>query len=122
MHWYFEVLGNYATFSGRASRDEYWTFAAVNAVIAIVVGLVTKHVHNGFGTAVQIAAMCYWLVVALPTLAVCVRRLHDTNRSGLYVLIGLVPVLGAIALIVMALQDSAEGPNAYGPEPAVLLD
>jgi uncharacterized membrane protein YhaH (DUF805 family) len=64
----------------------------------------------------------YFDVIALPSVAVCVRRLHDTSRSGLYVLLGLISFFGAIALFVMQLQDSAEGPNEYGPEPAALLD
>lgn len=122
MNGYFDVIGKYAQFGGRASRDEYWTFVAVNGVITIAVGVAGKFLHNGVGTAIHAAAIGYSMLVALPSLAVCVRRLHDTSRSGLYVLLGLIPFVGAVALLVMAFQDSAEGPNEYGPEPAALLD
>ena len=112
MHWYLEVLKKYAVFSGRARRKEFWVFAFVWLLaglgIVIVESLIeTRGLLVGF----------YVLGMLIPSLAVAVRRLHDTNRSGWWLLIGLIPLIGQIILIVFLFQDSDSGANAYGPNP-----
>lgn len=112
MNWYLEVLKKYAVFQGRARRKEYWMFVLFNLIIALVLRLIEALV-GGPG----LLANLYSLAVLIPGLAVAFRRLHDTNRNGWWVLIGLVPLVGVIILIVFMAQDSQPGDNQYGPNP-----
>ena len=112
MNWYLEVLRNYAVFSGRARRTEYWMFTLFNIIIATAIAVV-----EGILGSPGFLGMLYALGVFIPTLAVSVRRLHDTGRSGLWLLIGLVPLIGFIVLLVFFVQDSDYGQNQYGPNP-----
>jgi uncharacterized membrane protein YhaH (DUF805 family) len=113
------VLSKYATFSGRARRSEYWwwyLFVAIVFVVASVLdraaGLTYGDMTYGGGWISSIAG----LALLLPNLAVGVRRLHDDGRSGWWLLIGLVPVVGIVVLIYFFIQDS-EADNQYGPYP-----
>ncbi|MEO6054340.1 MAG: DUF805 domain-containing protein [Chthoniobacterales bacterium] len=112
MNWYIEVLKKYAVFEGRARRKEYWMFVLFNVIIAVVLGLLDGMIH-GRG----IINGLYSLAVLLPGIAVTVRRLHDTDRSGWWLLIGLVPVIGAIVLLVFMVLDGTPGENKYGQNP-----
>jgi len=112
MSWYLEVLKKYAVFSGRARRKEYWFFSLFNLIIGFVLGVVEVLV-GGPG----IVGMLYGLAVIIPALAVSVRRLHDTDRSGWWLLIALIPVVGAIVLLIFMVLDSSPGENQYGPNP-----
>lgn len=112
MEWYLAVLKNYAGFAGRARRQEYWMFLLFNMIIAIVLGFL----EGLFGSPGILGAI-YSLAVLVPSIAVSMRRLHDTGRSGLWLLIGFVPVLGAIVLLIFFIQDSMQGSNQYGPSP-----
>ena len=105
------VLTKYATFSGRARRSEYWWF-----YLAYVIASVIASVINGI-LDVRIFTIILVLAAIIPTLAVSVRRLHDTGRSGWWLLIGLVPLVGVIVLIVFFCTDSQPGTNNYGPSP-----
>ncbi|RLB74239.1 MAG: DUF805 domain-containing protein [Deltaproteobacteria bacterium] len=107
MKWYFEVLKKYIVFDGRARRQEYWMFMLVNFVVSVVLAILS------FGTLEAL----YGLAVFLPSLGVSFRRLHDTDRSGLWLLLGLIPLLGALVLLYFFAQDSTPGPNPYGPNP-----
>lgn len=109
MNEYLEALKQYAVFEGRASRQEYWMFMGVNIFVLIALGIVEVMV-GGIG----ILDSLYSLAVLVPSLAVSVRRLHDTNRSGWWLLIGLIPVIGTITLLVFALQESQNEGNRYG--------
>ncbi|MEU6240850.1 MULTISPECIES: DUF805 domain-containing protein [unclassified Streptomyces] len=111
MHWYVDVLKKYAVFTGRARRQEYWMFFLVNLVIAIVLSIVSRII----GT--MALSWIYSLALFLPGLGVAVRRLHDTGRSGWFVLIGLIPFIGWIILIVFLAQEGRPDPNEYGPNP-----
>jgi uncharacterized membrane protein YhaH (DUF805 family) len=99
-------------FSGRARRKEYWLFTLFNIVIVIVLAALDMAIGTG-----GILAGLYELAILIPALAVTVRRLHDTGRSGWFILIGIIPIVGAIVLLVFAVQDSHSGDNAYGPNP-----
>ncbi|WP_406393638.1 DUF805 domain-containing protein [Streptomyces sp. NBC_00887] len=110
MSWYLNVLKNYAGFSGRARRKEYWMFALFHAIFIVVLA--------GIGVAIdtQIPYFIYFIALFIPSLAVTVRRLHDTGRSGWWVLIGCVPFVN-IALLVFTFLDSAPEANEYGANP-----
>jgi len=114
MEWYIGVIKKYAVFSGRARRKEYWMFFLFNMIIAAVFGILNKIVP---GNVFQIVSGIYSLALLVPGLAVCVRRLHDTNRSWLFILFGLIPLAGAIILIVFLAQEGTAGDNQYGPNP-----
>ncbi|NOY35843.1 MAG: DUF805 domain-containing protein [bacterium] len=118
MHYYFEVLKKYAVFSGRARRAEYWYFTLFNFLAAVVLGIVSMVVFAiSLG---HISGMLNWIYAAaafIPSLAVSVRRLHDTGRSGWWMLMSFVPLIGGIVLLIFFLQDSQPGENKYGPNP-----
>ena len=115
MEWYLAVLKKYLVFTGRATRTEYWMFALFNVIISIVLSIIGYVVVGGNGQSAL--SSLYSLAVLLPSLGVSVRRLHDTNRSGWWLLISLVPIIGIIVLIVFLVQDSDPGDNRYGPNP-----
>lgn len=117
MNWYLKVLQNYATFSGRAQRTEYWMFTLFNVLIGFVLGFVDGALGTTTEMGTGILGGIYSLAVLIPGIAVAVRRLHDTGRSGLWLLIALVPCIGAIILLVYMVQDSDAGSNEYGPNP-----
>lgn len=113
MGWYLTALRKYAVFTGRARRREYWMFVLVNALVTV--GLSILDGDDG-----SLAGL-YSLAVFVPSLAVLVRRLHDTNRSGWWLLIALVPLVGAIVLIIFTVQDSDPMENRFGPNPKRIL-
>jgi uncharacterized membrane protein YhaH (DUF805 family) len=115
MHWYLQALSKYAEFSGRASRKEYWMFQLLNVLIVFVLGVMDG--MTGFRSmGLSALLLVYCLATVLPGLAVLVRRLHDINRSGWWVLVSLVP-FGGLVLLIFACLDSDPGPNQYGPNP-----
>ncbi len=101
-------LSKFATFSGRAGRPEYWWFQLFYALVLIAGGVV-----DGLNNLSVFLPLVY-VVLFLPTLAVTVRRLHDIDRSGWWVLLAFVPVVGTIALLVGLCQRGSAGPNAFG--------
>jgi uncharacterized membrane protein YhaH (DUF805 family) len=107
----------YVGFSGRARRSEYWWFA----LFALLVSIVATSLDAVFGTMdgdtnAGVIAGIASLALLLPSIAVAIRRLHDTSRSGWWILIGLIPIVGWIVLLVFYLQSS-RGDNSYGPSP-----
>lgn len=122
METYLTPWRKYATFTGRATRKEWWTFYLVNtAIIFILSATMGGDIVKGFLHyrihAIGPAATLFGLLVFIPTLAALVRRLHDVGRTGWWVLLGFVPVLGGLVLLIMLLFDSQPGPNQYGPNP-----
>ena len=122
MNWYLKVLKNYAVFSGRARRKEYWMFALFQLIFA----LAAMAIDNIIGTTFKIGDqgipygyvyMIYTLALFIPALAVAVRRLHDVGKSGWFLLICLIPIIGVIWLLVLLVTDSKPGDNEYGPNP-----
>ncbi len=114
------VYRNYATFAGRAPRSEYWWFQLFYflVVIAIYVGALFLAVltrSNALGTFVLLALLLFALLTFIPELAVTVRRLHDSDKSGWWILIAFVPYVGAFILFIFTLLDSSVGFNRYGP-------
>lgn len=116
MHWYLDVLKKYAVFSGRARRQEYWMFVLFNAIIVGVLEIIAVAAGRA-GIAIFVLLWLYALAVFVPSLAVIWRRLHDTGRSGVWILIDFVPFVGWIILLVFMVTEGTRGPNAYGPDP-----
>lgn len=114
MEWYKEVvLRKYAQFDGRAHRTEYWNFFLFNVLIYLGISVVEALVGLG-----GLVSGLYGLAVLVPGIAAAVRRLHDTGRAGWWVLLALVPLVGAIALLVLLAQEGEPGANAYGEGPS----
>ncbi len=118
MNWFTTALKKYAVFSGRSRRSEYWYFILFYFIIYIALAFVdrvtgTFDPKSGIGLLTAIFA----LALLIPSLSVSVRRLHDTDRSGWWLLIGFIPLIGAIVLIVFFAQDSGAGTNRFGPNP-----
>jgi uncharacterized membrane protein YhaH (DUF805 family) len=112
MEWYLKVLKqHYADFNGRARRQEYWMYTLFNTLAVIVLMLLTK-VSSIFGILYGV----YALATLVPSLAVAVRRLHDVGKSGWFLLLSLIPLVGLYLLYLLVL-DSEQGTNAYGPNP-----
>ena len=118
MDWYLSVWKKYAVFSGRAQRAEYWYFVLFNC-LAIIGLVIIDSITGSFDDDAGIGLLSglYYLGVLLPSLAVTVRRLHDTGRSGWWMLIALLPFLGGLILLFFAVQDSQPGGNQYGLNP-----
>ena len=118
MSWYLEAFKKYAVFGGRSRRKEYWYFMLFNFVVLIVLGgidALLETLNSGGGVGLLIAI--YALASIIPFLAVSVRRLHDIDRSGWWYFITLIPLIGAIVMLVFTLLDSTPGDNRYGPNP-----
>lgn len=118
MNWYLKVLRQYADFEGRARRMEYWMFTLVNFIIAMVLYVPALYLMmDSENPAFLSIYMIYSLAVLVPSIAVSVRRLHDIGKSGWYILVSLIPLVGAIWLLVLLFTDSQAGPNEFGPNP-----
>lgn len=111
MKWFIKCFQHYADFKGRARRKEYWMFTLFNSLFSILLYIVDVSINSP-----GIFQSIYTLVVLLPGLAVCVRRLHDIGKSGWWYFICLIPVVGSIWLVVLFCLDS-DGYNKYGDNP-----
>ena len=118
MNWYLYVLKNYATFSGRARRKEYWMFFLFNVLISLGLGVLDV-VAGTYSVEyeTEFFSGLYSLLVLIPSIAVSVRRLHDTNRSGWWIVISLIPIIGVLVLFVFTCLDSQPGTNRFGANP-----
>lgn len=117
MYWYIKALKNYATFRGRATRTEYWLFTLF-AYIFMIIPYILVFIDSlaVFGV---ILVLLYGAAMILPSLAVTVRRLHDTGRSGWWYLINFVPVIGGIWLLILLCQRSEVTANIYDTDTQV---
>ncbi|MFJ1972902.1 DUF805 domain-containing protein [Streptomyces sp. NPDC087903] len=111
MSWFIEVVKKYAVFAGRARRKEYWMFTLFALIIYAVVFAIAFAIH-----AVWIGLILE-LALLLPSWGVTVRRLHDTGRSGWWILLSAVPLVGGIIVLVWLCSDGKPGENQYGPNP-----
>ena len=112
MNWYLGCWKKYAEFSGRARRQAFWMFVLFNLIASVLISVV----DGILGTAGTLDGL-YTLAVLIPNLAVTARRLHDTDRSGWWQLILLVPLIGLVVLLVFLCLDSQPGENRFGPNP-----
>ena len=112
MEWYLKVFKQYADFNGRARRKEYWMFFLFNIIASFILGAVDAAVGS-YGALTGI----YALVVLIPSIAVGVRRLHDTGKSGWMLLVVFIPVIGTIWLLILLIMDGTPEENQYGANP-----
>jgi uncharacterized membrane protein YhaH (DUF805 family) len=126
MDWYIGAWKKYAQFSGRARRTEFWYFQLFQMIVAIVlvipmmVLIVLSTQNSRLLDVAMLSALPFCLFAfagILPSLAIMVRRLHDTGRSGWWYFISFVPLVGGIVLLIFTLLESEPGPNLYGPNP-----
>lgn len=134
MDWMLMPLRRYADFSGRSRRKEYWMYLLFVIIVSVVLAIVDRALGLGGSSSSSVATsgaqigagasyhagvlgIIFTLATLIPSIAVGVRRLHDTDRSGWWLLIALVPLIGGIVLLVFFLLDGTPGPNRFGPNP-----
>lgn len=105
------VLTQYVGFRGRARRSEYWWFYLFHSILGFLAACLSGETGGSY------IAVIVGLALILPSLAVSVRPLHDTDRSGWFLLLALIPIVGGIVLLIFYVQDSKPGPNRFGPNP-----
>ena len=116
MSWFLVALKKYAVFSGRARRKEYWYFTLFYIAIMVLLAIVSGDAISGEPKGNMMASL-FGLAMFLPSLGVFIRRLHDTDRSGWWILIGFIPVIGALVLLLFTVLPSQPGHNQYGSSP-----
>ncbi|OCG34043.1 DUF805 domain-containing protein [Gilliamella sp. Gris1-4] len=113
MNWFIDcITKNYANFNGRARRKEYWMFILFYIILTFITIIIDKMI----GSPLAITAILV-LALFLPSLAVTVRRLHDTSKSGWWILLQFIPYIGGIIILVFCVMDSTPGSNQYGENP-----
>ncbi|MEZ4615064.1 MAG: DUF805 domain-containing protein [Caldilineaceae bacterium] len=118
MNWYLMAFQRTMDFSGRSRRKEFWMFFLFNFVISLLLAIVDRMMGTAAAeSGVGILSGIYSLLVLLPSLSLSIRRLHDTGRSGWWILISLVPIIGPIVYIVFAATEGDAGTNQFGPSP-----
>ncbi len=133
MNYFIDVLKKYAVFSGRARRKEFWMYYLFYVIIGIALEIIsfiltaiTAAINNSVLTIIvsilsAVVILAFSLGTLVPTIAVTIRRLHDSGKSGWWYLIALVPLVGAIVLLVFCCLDSESGTNNYGPNPKEIM-
>jgi uncharacterized membrane protein YhaH (DUF805 family) len=117
MKWYLDVLtSKYLQFDGRARRTEYWMYTLFNLIALVALAGVAAISSS---TLVMAIYLLYALATLLPSLAVSIRRLHDSGRSGWWLLVGIVPLLGGVALLYFMVIPGEQGANGFGPDPRI---
>ena len=114
MNYYFQAFKQYANFSGRASKKEFWMFFLFNYIAMSVLYFIAYNAVEIQGEGILMLPILYVLGTFIPNLAITVRRLHDVGKSGWMILVSLIPFAGAIWLLVLLCQDSIAAPNEYG--------
>jgi uncharacterized membrane protein YhaH (DUF805 family) len=127
MKYFISAIMDYSNFSGRARRSEYWYFVLFNIIFGVAAMIMDSALGSTFSIDMPGAEnislpygyiyLAYSVFIILPALAVWVRRLHDVGKSGWFLLIAIIPIIGGIWLLVLALKDSQPGENQYGPNP-----
>jgi uncharacterized membrane protein YhaH (DUF805 family) len=116
MKWYLKCLKQYVDFKGRARRKEYWMFVLFDMMFYLLIILAITLLVNGDA---PLLPLIYLLATLCPRLAVTVRRLHDVGKSGMLIFVSLIPLIGAIWLLLLLIRDS-DIENEYGPNPKEL--
>lgn len=130
MHHYLDVWKKFAVFSGRATRTQYWMFFLIHIIVVVLlvagsIGVSGAGAYDGTGSPsdpFSIIYMIYSFAVFVPSLAVTVRRLHDTGRSGFWYFVGFIPFLGGLVVLFFMLQGSEPGDNQYGPAETIAAE
>ena len=121
MKYYIKAFNNFSNFNGRARRKEYWMYLLFNLIFALVAIIL----DNVFGLAFEsigygVIYLLYSLITFIPSLSVSVRRLHDKSKSGWYLLLAIIPIIGGIVLLFILAADGDPGENEYGINPKEL--
>ncbi len=116
MEYFTDAFKKYAEFSGRATRTQYWMFILIYMIVYVVLAVI-----DGFVLGFPILSGILSLAAIIPSLSLAARRLHDIGRTGWWLLISLVPLVGVVVLLVFFIMDSVED-NEYGPNPKAALD
>ncbi len=116
MKWFIKCFQHYADFKGRARRKEYWMFYLFYALFYMCATIIDMVLGSDIG-GIGIIGWIFLLATCVPYIAVTVRRLHDIGKSGWWILIGFIPLIGGIWLFVLTLLDSQPGENKWGPNP-----
>jgi uncharacterized membrane protein YhaH (DUF805 family) len=114
MNWYLKCLRQFADFKGRARRKEYWMFYLINFIIGIFILVIAIVQGSNF---LIVLYFILFFVTYLPSIAVTVRRLHDTGNAGWMFFVIFIPLIGAIWLLILLVKDGEQGENGYGPDP-----
>lgn len=121
MQYFVKCLENYANFKGRATRKEYWMYYLFYTILYLVVwsidaaGMVME--NKAMSLVGSALIFLFTLGLLVPTWAVCIRRLHDVGKSGWYILVNLIPIIGCIWFFILMCTDSQSGTNKYGDNP-----
>ncbi|MFI6680414.1 DUF805 domain-containing protein [Kribbella sp. NPDC050470] len=117
MQWYIDVIKKYAVFDGRARRKEFWMFTLFSFIVSLILVIIDRIIGTTYGPGNNgVLQSIYSLAVLLPTIGVSIRRLHDTNRSGWWLLLWLT-CIGLIVLIIFWALEGNAGDNKHGPDP-----
>jgi len=118
MNWYLGVLKKYAVFDGRARRKEYWFFFLFTIIVSVILAII-DNLTGTYSAQAHLGLLggLYALGTLLPGIGVTIRRLHDTGRTGWWILIAFVPIVGGIILLIFMVLDGNPGENKYGPDP-----
>jgi uncharacterized membrane protein YhaH (DUF805 family) len=111
--YYIGAFRKYADFSGRATRSEYWWFYLVTIAVSILISILESILNIPFG----LISVLYFFISLIPNLSIQVRRLHDVDKSGWYILLNFLIIIGSIWLLILNILDSTPGANKYGPNP-----
>jgi uncharacterized membrane protein YhaH (DUF805 family) len=117
MKWYLHALRKYAVFTGRARRREFWIFELMNSAIVLALFVLAVILGKAGYPYFLSLPFLYTAATTVPSLSSSVRRLHDTNRSGWWLLVGVLPVVGTLILLRITVADSDPGENRFGPNP-----
>ncbi|MGE5722633.1 MAG: DUF805 domain-containing protein [Sphingomonadales bacterium] len=128
MEWMLMPLRRYADFSGRSQRKEYWMFALGVFIVSLALGLIMSlggafaaptdvSAMSGVSLVVLIVLVLFCLAIFIPALAVQVRRFHDQDKSGWFVLLNFIPYVGGFVVLIFMCIDGTKGPNRFGPDP-----
>lgn len=120
MKWFIKCIKHYVDFSGRARRKEYWMFTLFNCIFGFVLGIIDGVAEIAGISGIAVLGYLYSGFILLPSIALCVRRLHDVGKSGWFYLIGLIPIVGSIWLLVLFCTAGQPGENKWGPNPKEL--
>lgn len=121
MKWFIETMKKAFNFSDRSRRKEYWMFMLIAFLITFVLTIVDAVAGLELAPEVGILSTLFSLLILIPSLSVTFRRLHDTGKSGWWILIALVPVIGWIVLLIFTVQDSETGSNRFGVNPKLAV-
>lgn len=120
MNEFMAVIKNYAGFSGRAGQREYWMFTLVYILIYAALAIVTAIMPTVIASVFSILTLVFALGLLIPSIAVCIRRLHDTDHSGWWALLLLVPLAG-LYIIYLCIIEGTNGPNRFGNSPTPMI-